>query len=238
VVPVGGAVAGGRELLRDYLRATARHVYLLLVGIIGVLLLLVSLALPTAWRASGFILLAIGVFGAQFLAWRDMRHERDEAINDREALAHAWEVERAGAEAGRYVRDGLARHIESLGIRMHIIAETAQGNRPERPELPPPAPTGDERIDQLRLRLYEVTREAEGREDPPWKANAIRSVFEARDFLRTTLGYDYVTRFDFPLRETPTLPIPFNGSPEMADLWKELALRQERLLRFLEEQPR
>jgi hypothetical protein len=67
-------------LVVEYVRAVVRHVYFLLVGLVGAALTVLSLVLPTVVRVVGFGLLAFGLIGAQFLAWREIRDERDKSL--------------------------------------------------------------------------------------------------------------------------------------------------------------
>jgi hypothetical protein len=72
VEPVG-------HLLAEYLRATARHSYSLLVGAVGAVLTIVGLVAPRILQVVGITLFASGLVGAQFQAWREMRVEREQA---------------------------------------------------------------------------------------------------------------------------------------------------------------
>ena len=73
------------KLLRAYVVATARYFYLLLVGAVGAVLTVVGITAPKVVQIVGVVLLALGLLGAQFRAWTEMRRERDKAVQDRYA---------------------------------------------------------------------------------------------------------------------------------------------------------
>lgn len=81
--------------LKVYLKAVAKHWVGLVAGVIGVILVVVSIAGPRLTRAAGVLLLLGGFSIAQLMAWRDMLKERDAATADRDKIASDWGAERA-----------------------------------------------------------------------------------------------------------------------------------------------
>jgi hypothetical protein len=79
-------MASVRSLLWEYTRAVFGRVVLLLAGVLGVILLLISLVTPAFTRKAGIALVVTAVVLGQFLAWKDMRTERDRAIQTHETM--------------------------------------------------------------------------------------------------------------------------------------------------------
>src|SRR5205085_8380645 len=79
------------KVVWEYVRAVFKHWVSALAGALGVILLVISLAEPRATRSAGIALVILAVVIGQFLAWRDMRTERDAAQRNLEALTPALE---------------------------------------------------------------------------------------------------------------------------------------------------
>jgi len=79
-----------RRELKAYLQAVMRHWAGLVIGAIGGILVILSIAEPGLTRPVGVLLLLGGFSVAQFKAWRDMRDERDAAMAERDNIASDW----------------------------------------------------------------------------------------------------------------------------------------------------
>jgi hypothetical protein len=110
------------SLILEYLRAVARHVYLLLVGVVGAALSVVSIFAPTAVRIVGLVLLAIGVVGAQFLAWVEMRRKRNQAVFDLELIRDSVHYRLRLAEIQTTIS---VDNLNLAGIQIGLVLENA-----------------------------------------------------------------------------------------------------------------
>jgi hypothetical protein len=63
----------------EYVRAVLSHTIVLLAGVLGVALTIVSLAIPGLTRVVGVALTSVSLAVAQYQAWNDMRIAREEA---------------------------------------------------------------------------------------------------------------------------------------------------------------
>lgn len=99
--------------LAAYLKAVIGHTIVLLAGVVGVILLVISLAAPGAARIAGAALVVAALVLGMFLAWRDMRGEKDAARTERDRVQAE-----ADAESARKRRLQEARDIE--GETFHI----------------------------------------------------------------------------------------------------------------------
>jgi len=105
-----------------------RHWAGLVIGAIGGILVILSIAEPGLTRPVGVLLLLGGFSVAQFKAWRDMRDERDAAMAERDNIASDWEAERAARPIIKLVRPHVdVEHVSEVFNRQSTRPAGATG---------------------------------------------------------------------------------------------------------------
>jgi hypothetical protein len=217
-----------RHILAEYLRATARHVYLLLVGVFGAALTIVGIIAPAYVQIVGFVLLGLGLFGAQYLAWREMRDEREKAAADLVDAQRRWDEREAALLAKFDLREQRKATRESLGDFL------AQGEEVRAWIVRAGEPVSYVASGESHFAVFEKPKD---KDDESLRGSLERAAEweeQVASFLAQYLGHSYRARFRSQVG-TVEQPAPKLGSTEHSEAWTMLDRRLQVLAAIIKE---
>ena len=201
----------------DYLRAVVRHTVALLVGALGLVLTAVGIVAPAYVHITGLVLLAVGVLAAQYLAWSDMRAQRDkerEEAAELRAQLDARAKRKAIREAlgeffseGEEIRDWIERAGKPVPKSVNSGGASVHYTLPQ-DTLKPSLRGSIERADE-------------------WAETVA-------EYLAQHAGGSYVGKFDSPIGTTER-PMPELSGKKHAPTWKKLDRRLQVLADIVKE---
>lgn len=215
-----------QKALSEYVATVRKHTVLLLAGVIGVVLLVISIALglsgvssPKVFAYIGLALVFVALSTAQFLVWRDMRTERDEKASQIVALTDALrdKLDR------QMVRERLSYNYELGDLEASVLMYASERFNDELKKL------REEHADQETI---------EKRLTPLMTDDSIQSVREwakrVGEMLETFFDRSKRKLFESNVDIQPP-PVPDMMESYYGDIWQNHQIRLIRLHRIIEE---